>query len=423
VTSKGIINGLSVLPNDGKGGFGPDTTLDATAPGQYGGSYTKTDGLKEAINYAINNGISTITIIGYNNNNTINYTSNDTFDLSSSSLNNFMLEIRGEGDSIGVSIAFQGSGGITFNNTTSTTNGLVILFKGIVFNGGSTTNGLTINGNSDAVVNMTVIFRGVVIGGLSGKTLVNISNVLFISDQIILSDSSAPSMIIDSCRSTIQAIRNSGYIKFTNSSGSSTNYVNIDSYEFLTNNQTTPFFEDMPSIHIGVLIAQMAAVFSGTNTIVSIDNLIVTGANTSAGTINGYLMGTGTSPTIDYLTIGNTQATYSTTVLSVSPAIYASSLTINNLRIKRSLVFYPAFSTPTMPSSGTAQSNTLQTSVNVYVYGGDVTKIQITKDGTAYTVFSVSTAIAMSGQAYKLNPDDSITVTYSTAPTWEWLSD
>ena len=32
VTSKGIINGLSVLPNDGKGGFGPDTMLGATAP-------------------------------------------------------------------------------------------------------------------------------------------------------------------------------------------------------------------------------------------------------------------------------------------------------------------------------------------------------------------------------------------------------
>ena len=50
VTSKGIINGLSVLPNDGTGWFGPDTTLGATARGQYGSPYTETVGIQEAIN-------------------------------------------------------------------------------------------------------------------------------------------------------------------------------------------------------------------------------------------------------------------------------------------------------------------------------------------------------------------------------------
>ena len=56
VTSKGIINGLSVLPNDGKGGFGPDTTLGATAPGQYGSPYTETSGIQESTDYGrINN--------------------------------------------------------------------------------------------------------------------------------------------------------------------------------------------------------------------------------------------------------------------------------------------------------------------------------------------------------------------------------
>ena len=55
VTSKGIINGLSVLPNDGKGGFGPDTTKGATAPGQYGSPYTETTGVGEAYTHAANN--------------------------------------------------------------------------------------------------------------------------------------------------------------------------------------------------------------------------------------------------------------------------------------------------------------------------------------------------------------------------------
>ena len=49
VSSKGIVNGLSVLPNDGQD-WGSDTTLGATAPGQYGSPYTKTSGWQEAYN-------------------------------------------------------------------------------------------------------------------------------------------------------------------------------------------------------------------------------------------------------------------------------------------------------------------------------------------------------------------------------------
>ena len=86
-----------------------------------------------------------------------------------------------------------------------------------------------------------------------------------------------------------------------------------------------------------------------------------------------------------------------------------------------SISFTPT--TPTVPASGTAQENTNPYATNVYLYGGTVTEIQITKNGTAYTVFSNATGLALSGQVYKLNPNDSITITYTTAPTWEWLSD
>ena len=50
VSSKGIVNGLSNIPNDGVD-FGPDTTSGATALGQYGGTYTETTGIQEAVNY------------------------------------------------------------------------------------------------------------------------------------------------------------------------------------------------------------------------------------------------------------------------------------------------------------------------------------------------------------------------------------
>ena len=49
VSSKGIVNGLSVLPNDGQD-WGSDTTLGATAPGQYGSPYTESSGIMEGIN-------------------------------------------------------------------------------------------------------------------------------------------------------------------------------------------------------------------------------------------------------------------------------------------------------------------------------------------------------------------------------------
>ena len=50
VSAKGIVNGLSVLPNDGQD-WGPDTTKGATAPGQYGSPYTETTGIQDAVNY------------------------------------------------------------------------------------------------------------------------------------------------------------------------------------------------------------------------------------------------------------------------------------------------------------------------------------------------------------------------------------
>ena len=63
VSSKGIYNGLSTIPNDGAD-FGPDTTLGATALGEYGSPYTKTTGLKEANSYSLQQGTPPIYING-----------------------------------------------------------------------------------------------------------------------------------------------------------------------------------------------------------------------------------------------------------------------------------------------------------------------------------------------------------------------
>ena len=132
---------------------------------------------------------------------------------------------------------------------------------------------------------------------------------------------------------------------------------------------------------------------------------------------------TGGAITVDYLYIRGLQTTLPTSLISNSTGSTTNIIYPDIKYCNYTNLPIASPTTPSVPSSGTAQQNTNSYPVDVYIYGGDVTEIQITRNGTAYTVLSVSTAIAMSGQVYKLNPGDSISVTYSTAPSWEWLSD
>jgi len=78
-------------------------------------------------------------------------------------------------------------------------------------------------------------------------------------------------------------------------------------------------------------------------------------------------------------------------------------------------------STPAVPPSGTAQVNTNSYPVEVYVSGGSATQVQVTRYGNTYTVWSSSTASAIPPLVIRLNSGDSITITYTTAPTWMWV--
>ena len=60
--------------------------------------------------------------------------------------------------------------------------------------------------------------------------------------------------------------------------------------------------------------------------------------------------------------------------------------------------------------------------MTVYLYGGAVTEIQVTKGGIVYVVFSNSSGITMSGQVFWLDPGDSISVIYIAKPSWTWLA-
>jgi len=82
---------------------------------------------------------------------------------------------------------------------------------------------------------------------------------------------------------------------------------------------------------------------------------------------------------------------------------------------------YPSTTTPSVPASGSAQQNTYPYPVEVYVSGGSATAVQVTRGGVTYTVWSSSTATAISPLLVRLEPGDSITITYSTAPSWTWV--
>ncbi len=72
---------------------------------------------------------------------------------------------------------------------------------------------------------------------------------------------------------------------------------------------------------------------------------------------------------------------------------------------------------PSVPSSGTAQQNTNTYPVMVYIYGGDVSEVQYTPRGGSAIEVGTSSPMTV-----RLNEYDSITLTYSTAPTWEWVA-
>ncbi|MEM3845292.1 MAG: hypothetical protein QXU98_06285 [Candidatus Parvarchaeota archaeon] len=153
-----------------------------------------------------------------------------------------------------------------------------------------------------------------------------------------------------------------------------------------------------------------------------------------------FIVSSGSTPyTVDYLNINSiylyNTASYPSFPFTGSGTGYTTA-NVNNLRVGNfsadtsagylSGVWAFQPSTPAMPSSGTAQANTNPYPVNVSIYGGTVTEIQITRSlasysPTTYTVFTASSGIALSGQTYKLYPGDKITLTYSSAPSWVWI--
>lgn len=67
---------------------------------------------------------------------------------------------------------------------------------------------------------------------------------------------------------------------------------------------------------------------------------------------------------------------------------------------------------PAVPASGTAQTNTSGTDCTVYVTGGTVTAVAVNGIATGLTA-----------GAFRVPAGQTITLTYTAAPTWVWVGD
>ena len=162
VTSKGIVNGLSVLPNDGTGGFGPDTTSGATSAGEIGSPYTQSTGIVEAINYSISNG----QVLGNGNIHTIPIRLRGAnFIISTSNtitapapVNN--LEIYTEGDVAGnISCQYNSGYGFTFGSEFSSTTFIMHSINAVPGSGYTPEGFINISNSSHAVSWISYYFQ------------------------------------------------------------------------------------------------------------------------------------------------------------------------------------------------------------------------------------------------------------------------
>ena len=430
VSSKGRSNQLSNKINDGAD-FGPDTTLGATSPNQTGPPYSPTLGIQEAINYvSLPNPKKPIFLYG-------------NFLVSAPILiPQYGVDIIGAGwesDANGNAI---NSLGTTISPSSTLTQPMLAYADPTVqnvnlhiYNVGFLSNQSYFNGQTwinlkqNETGGTNIIIEKCWFNGYSGNTSPTTANVIFEGneDAFFLNDrfqyingtflSQYGSITFENCLFDAEAqnvtfgaqianFYNCAFRRFTFYNNSE-NIINFKGCYWNPSNG--------PPIQAQGL---------STPVYMSLDNCNITNGQSGSvqpvfGVSSGTTLYVKAKNTVFYSGSGTTGNNINTSGLYFEFDDQCQFLNGTPLPT----IVKPIPTTPTVPASGTAQQNTNPYSVNVYLYGGTVTEIQITKNGTAYTVFSNATGLALSGQVYKLDPSNSITITYTTAPSWNWLSD
>ena len=445
VSAKGIANGLSSIPNDGAD-FGPDS-YDPNHTGS-GIPYTQTSGIQEAFNYAYNNSVSLVDMStgvfkisanitlpkgiavvgkGYGNGDNDFYlepsppTNTDTITAgtwiipTSSSVTaiittNGKLPAQNRIENIRIEGMYLSDAGLDLNAGTEFPNDAI---SGLIVQNVAVTNCVSKNIDVSHSADVSLFNIHAWTKNTSGDFVLGVYDIVCNSpqsevdmDNIFSYSPSGLSLSVN------QWHCNNSIINAININGNYGNYYLESSY--LANGYQN-------------VLENGRINFSGNYTI---GNLQITNCFTS------IVGGTGQSTTlIDFA--NNSSASITQLVLSGSVLqLYGGTGYFYNngsqsqlgyvydhdfryyIQTTGTLTNYPlTITTPSVPASGTAQSNNTQHDVLVYLYGGTVTEIQYTPNGGS------ATQVGTSGPAtVRLNRGDSITLTYSAAPTWKWVA-
>jgi len=446
VSSKGIVNGLSVLPNDG-GDFGPDTTLGATAPGQYGSPYTKTMGVKETFGYAFSskNNVGLVVAPGTNfwMPPTIKFVGGGYIISESINIEPDILTINSVNYTCGA-VILEGDGDMKPYFLNNVTSGYMITITDTDSSGNIRIQNSNIQiGNMQMISNINVISYG-------HLQLINHNgNPLQSTNLNISNDCTHAPLDMENMTMYIVNYESYGTVSSTNPgsiftgdlitfvmgnlggetvAGSQLSFISCNinvaaNNPWALNISGTSSDQNVVSVTFVSCVTYLPIQLGALNTSTGVVKMSFRGGalyNTSSATAL-FTAASGASPGITDLYI---DVDYWHTSVTIS----GSNVSVYNVDFKGQSGDYsytkqkiPFPTTPTVPASGTAQENTNKYPVRVYLYGGTLTEIQVTINGTAYTVFSNSTGVAFAGQFVVLDQTNSITITYTAAPTWIWL--
>ena len=437
VSAKGVANGLSEEYNDGWD-FGPDSyspTSTSAIP------YTQTAGWQEGYDYAVENNTKLKILSG-----TFNFSK--TFTISDSG-----ITIEGSGET------GKDQTGTVINVTTASIDAIDIDVSSgpeniylsgfrIVFTTSSTGHGINlINGSSSDTIMHVSTFKNISVHNadpshyaynlpyflfcefnfLSGYNCGGFMNIG--SSAITVADTTGNSLFLE-CK---DGEPNAPTIPVLNINGGVNNGIQLLHFTRLEisgqlNSQAAINIENANRLKFDTVILEDDDT-SGTYVAISTNNVQQTSFNNlglnSAGeggqinlTDSSYIIFSNISST-------NTISPNTTMTTTSSSQIFILNTDLGPLSISGTGIsaintnpYVPT--TPSVPASGTAQQNTTPYPVKVYINGGALTEIQITINGTSYTVYSNSTASAVY-EGFTLPAGASITLTYSTAPTWSWL--
>jgi len=427
VSARGMSNGLSDIPNDGAD-FGPDTLYGTSSKGEYGPPYTQTSGIQEAWNYAFASAIE------YTNYGTGNYwmkpillldgvfTVNQKIFLSPvvRIMNPKMI---GSGTMSTYVMWNFNDNCIEIDHTSPN-----IRYTDIEIgymqpqaggNVGAGTAFFAANYVSGDPSYQTSTFQSYDMdfsNGFSGNAMFSLTGF----QRIILYNPQAYSGGVYGALYT----ENTGYVSVLGG------YMWGQPYAFYLNNVESLVIYGSNTGGAGGVLSNVGYVYidnynvfdplqiNGNVGYIHLDNLN-SGYNVTLLNTQGN-----SAVTVGKLKIGNLNVYANTLTLSGSSLVTVNDIEVDTFNIASgaglSGQWVNSPTTPTVPASGTAVTNTNLYPVLVYINGGAITNItRKTITGTSYTVYSNSTASAVY-MPVRLENGDSITITYTTAPTWTW---